>query len=136
MSAQLAEFLAALLRVLLPALLPLIAQAMKDSAEDAAAQKPLRDRLRQRVAKTWGDAASRLSRPVLLLLVILVAAPCLGGCRTRTLYVPDGTPVRVRETIYGARVWVLDKGGLPVKGEIDIPEGWFILPDPGEEDGG
>jgi hypothetical protein len=44
--------------------------------------------------------------------------------------VPDGTPVRLRQCIKGADVWVLDQQGSWVKGRIDLPEGWYALPMP------
>jgi len=56
-----------------------------------------------------------------------------AGC-VRTIYVPHGTPVRLRETIRNAKVWVKDPGGKPVAGRMDLPEGWYALPMP-EEDG-
>lgn len=60
---------------------------------------------------------------------------CLPGCGTPTIYVPNGEPVRLRETIRGATVWVLDKDadGEPVAGRMDLPEGWYALPMPEEE---
>lgn len=51
---------------------------------------------------------------------------------TRTVYVPDGKAVRLRERIEGARIWALDTNGEPVPGRMDLPEGWYVLPDPGE----
>jgi len=50
------------------------------------------------------------------------------GCGVRTIYVPHGAPVRLRETIRNAKVWVKDSGGKPVAGRMDLPEGWFRLP--------
>ena len=46
----------------------------------------------------------------------------------RIVYVQDGTPVRLRETIKKAKVWVLDKDGKPVPSKMDLPEGWYALP--------
>jgi hypothetical protein len=109
-------FLLALLR----AFLPVIVQSSKDRSEDGDANIELRERLRKRVRDTWGKAA-RLS----LLAICLVS---LSGCFTRVIYVPDGTPVRLRESIKKAKVWVLDKNGQPVASEMDLPEGWFVLP--------
>lgn len=117
-------FLVALLRALIPALV----QASKDTAEEGARAPELRNRLRQRVRETWGKAAR-----VSVLLICLVS---LSGCFTRTIYVPDGTPVRLRETIRKAKVWVLDKDGNPVASEMDLPEGWYVLPDPGKTNEG
>ena len=109
-------FLVALLRVLIPALV----HASKDTAEDGSPAIDLRDSLRRRVRETWGKAAR-----VSVLVICLVS---LSGCFARTIYVPDGTPVRLRETIKQAKVWVLDKDGNPVASEMDLPEGWYVLP--------
>ena len=40
---------------------------------------------------------------------------------------PDGTPVRLRETVRNAKVWVLDAHSEPVPGEMDLPEGWYCI---------
>jgi len=109
-------FLVALLR----AFLPVIVQSSKDTPEDGSENIELRDRLRKRVRDTWGKAA-RLS-------VLAICLVSLSGCFTRVIYVPDGTPVRLRETIKKAKVWVLDKNGQPVASEMDLPEGWYVLP--------
>ncbi len=98
----------ALLRVFLPALV---------KASKPARNVELRDRLRRRVRWTW---------PLVLVVVCL-----LSGCATRTIYIPDGTPVRLRMTVRDVKVWVLDKQGQPVPGRMDLPEGWYVLPDDG-----
>jgi hypothetical protein len=59
--------------------------------------------------------------PFLLPIVLLV------GC-TRTIYVPHGTPVRLRETVKDVKVWVKDADGEPVAGRMDLYEGWYALP--------
>jgi len=52
---------------------------------------------------------------------------CAGGSPfTRTIYVPHGTPVRLRETIK-------DADGQVVPGKMDLPEGWYALPVEDEE---
>jgi hypothetical protein len=110
--------LTAILRVLIPALV----QESRDTAQDAAPAIELRDRLRAKVKKSWGAAG---------LVFCLIVLP---GCFIRTIYVPGGTPVRLRETIEGAKVWVLDREGKPVPGKMDLREGWFALPlDPEKE---
>ena len=53
----------------------------------------------------------------------------MAGCsHTRTIYVPAGEPVRLRETIRKAKVWVAGEDGKPVAGVMDLPEGWYALP--------
>jgi len=68
------------------------------------------------------------------LLPILLLTGCGGGTLfTRTIYVPHGTPVRLRETVKDAKVWVKDADGKPVAGRMDLPEGWYALPMDDEE---
>jgi len=70
-----------------------------------------------------------LKRLIPFLLPILLLTGCGGGAPfTRTIYVPDGTPVRLRETVKDAKVWGKDADGKPVAGKMDLPEGWYALP--------
>jgi uncharacterized protein YceK len=71
------------------------------------------------------------------ILLLLLCCILTSGCSTftRTIYVPDGTPVRLRETVKGVKVWVLDAEGVPVAGTMDLPEGWYALPMPPAEPG-
>ena len=101
---------------LLQALVPAIVERAQDTAEDGDRAADLGAKLRAQIKAAWSPSGT-----ILLLLM-------LTGCFTRTIYVPDGTPVRLRETVKGARVWVLDKDGTPVEGKLDIPEGWYALP--------
>ena len=105
----------AILQVLLPALF----KATKSTAQDSAGQPELKKGLRERVRQTW--------------VVVLLCVFLLTGCGTRTIYVADGEPVRLRETIRGAKVWVKDQNGQNVAGEMDLPEGWYCLPVPTED---
>lgn len=108
--------LIALIVALLRALLPALIEGSKDSMQDGDASEDLRDKLRGQVRRSWG--------PYACLVLCLMSA----GCFTRTIYVPDGTPVRLRETVEGAKVWVLDSEGKPVASKMDLPEGWYVLP--------
>jgi len=75
---------------------------------------------------------SILKRLIPLLLPILLPILLLTGC-VRTIYVPHGTPVRLRTTVKNAKVWVKDSHGEPVAGKMGLPEGWYCLPVPDEE---
>ena len=119
MKALIAIFVA-LLQVLLPALF----KATEKTAEDSASQPELKKRLRAKVRQTWAT--------VLLLLCMLL----FSGCGARTIYVPEGEPVRLRETIRGAKVWVKDQNGNTVAGRVDLLEGWYCLALPDEDQGG
>ena len=69
------------------------------TAEDSKPQPRLRDRLRARIRQAgW---------PVVMVLMLVM----VSGCSTRTIYVPPGEPVRLRETVRNAKVWVVDKDG-------------------------
>lgn len=72
-------------------------------------------------------------RRIALIVLVMAIIFCAGGCFTRTVYVPDGKAVRLRESVK-AKVWVLDSEGMPVPGEMTLPEGWWALPDPGQEE--
>lgn len=119
------KWLIAVLTAFFQALLPLLADKSHPTAEEGDADKQLRDKLRAKVRKHW--------LLVTLLLPVLMAG-CTGGAPfTRTIYVPDGTPVRLRQTIKNAKVWVKDAGSQVVPGEMDLPEGWYALPVGDEE---
>lgn len=112
------------LAVLLQILLPMILNRKPDTMEDSAPPKSTTSRLQSRIRSTWGGGAVAL---------ILFAAVCpLGGCmlqsQVKTVYVKEGDPVRIRETIKGAKVWVMDKDGTAVPGVMDLPDGWYALP--------
>ena len=107
--------LVAILQVLLPALF----KAATPTAEDSAPQPELKKRLRGRVRQTWA---------VSLLCIVF-----LTGCGSKTVYVAEGEPVRLRETIRNAKVWVMDAGGKPTAGKMDLPAGWYCLPVPDGE---
>ena len=66
-------------------------------------------------------------------LILLCGIACASGCGTRTVYVPHGSPVRLRETVRGVKIWAQDKNGEWVPGRLDLPEGWYALPDEKEE---
>ena len=105
----------AILQVLIPALF----KAAEKTAEDSAGQPELKKRLRAKVRKTWA--------------VAFLCIFFLTGCGARTIYVADGEPVRLRETIHGAKVWVKDQHGKTVPGRVDLLEGWYCLPVPAED---
>lgn len=67
------------------------------------------------------------------LLPFLIPILLLTGC-VRTIYVPHGTPVRLRETVKDVKVWVKDADGEPVAGRMTLSEGWFALPMPADEE--
>jgi len=116
-------WLAAIITAIVQAIVAVLTKRARSTAEDGAKQPELRNRLREEVRRKW----SGKKLPVIAFLVVVLALP---GCATRTIYVASGEPVRLRETVRGAKVWVLDENGDPTAGVMDLPEGWYCLPVP------
>lgn len=55
----------------------------------------------------------------------------LSGCGRRVVLIPPGEPVRLRQPVKKVKVWAADAKGNEIPGEVDLPEGWYALPDPG-----
>jgi hypothetical protein len=68
-----------------------------------------------------------------MLLTTLLLSAWLSGCGTRTVYIRDGEPVRIRKAITNAAIWAKDARGADIPGEMTLPEGWYALPDPGKK---
>jgi len=66
---------------------------------------------------------------LLALAAVLFAVMLLcSGCFTRTVYVPAGQPVRLRQDVRSVKVWVIDSSGKPVPSVKDLKEGGFYSP--------
>ena len=63
------------------------------------------------------------------LLVVFLVVLC-SGCSliTRTIYIPHGQAVRLRQEVKNVKVWVKTKDGEIAEGKITLPEGWYCLP--------
>ena len=107
------ELIIGVLRILLPAFV----DASTPRQEDARSQPELRDKLRARIRRRWGPVA----------LVVGAGLLTCSGC-ARTIYIPSGEPVRLRETVKNAKVWVVGQDGKAVAGVMNLPEGWYCLP--------
>ena len=68
------------------------------------------------------------------LVALLFVSVFLSGCATRTILIPPGEPVRLRENLRGVKVWVADKDGKEIEAVVDLPIGWYVLPDPGPKE--
>ena len=64
-----------------------------------------------------------------LLTIVLASAIC-SGCTmfTRTIYVPEGKMIRLRQSFRNAKIWVKEKDGNIAEGRMDVPEGWYCAP--------
>jgi len=67
--------------------------------------------------------------------IIFIALFLFVGCATRTVYVPHGQAVRLRQPVKNVKVWVKTKDGSTEPSKMDIPEGWFCLPLGGGDNG-
>ena len=106
MKSLLMTLLVAILRALAPALI----DSTRPKMHEADSVLSLRRRLNERIRKVW---------------LCVLALALLSGC-TRTVFVPDGTPVRLAETVKRAKVWVM-VDGKPVRSVMDIPAGWYCV---------
>lgn len=73
----------------------------------------------------------RLKLRALLLAFVIVCIIGLTGCsilQARTVYIPAGDPVQIRENLKGVKVWVFVDGKRQAS-KMDIPEGWYALDD-------
>ena len=120
------QYVAAIITAILQVLVAVLSRRSKRTAGDAASQSELRDRLRNEVRSKWSPKKLAIVAFVIVLLVV-------SGCSTRTIYVPSGEPVRLRQTVRSAKVWILDADGQPVAGVMDLPDGWYCLPVPEQE---
>ena len=69
------------------------------------------------------------------LIFVSLLAFAFSSCAifSKTTYVEEGTPVRLRETVEGVKVWIKEKDGTVITGKIDLLEGWFVLSMPEED---
>jgi hypothetical protein len=60
-------------------------------------------------------------------LLIGIVIILLLGCAqlTRTIYVPEGDAVKLRETIEDVKVWVKPANEEAVAGKLTLFEGWY-----------
>jgi len=116
----------AIVRAFLPAAFETAKEAARDTCEDARPQPELKARLQNRVRATWGRAGAVGA----LALCALLAA----GCGTRAVYIQSGEPVRLRQPVKKAKVWVMDANGNPVPSRMTIPEGWYALEVPDDDE--
>lgn len=64
------------------------------------------------------------------IILTLIVTFMLAGCTmfTRTVYVPEGKMIQLRQTVRNAKIWVKESDGNIAQGRMDVPEGWFCAP--------
>ena len=67
--------------------------------------------------------------------LIILCIVALTGCTmfTRTIYVPEGKAIRLRQPVNNAKIWVKEKDGNIAEGRMNVPEGWYCLPMPEDD---
>ena len=114
------QILVQLILGLIKLFIPVIKESFEDTNTTAVEESEgLTKRLNNSIRNHWGKT-----------LVLAFLSLTLFSCGTRTVYVPDGTPVKFAETLKNVKVWVKTKDGKIKKQTMDIPEGWFAVPDP------
>ena len=110
-------------QIIVGVLLGLLAYWVKAKSDATASvvqpqRTALRERLRALVKKAgW-------------CLALTVLAAWMTGCTAPAVYVPAGEPVRIAVTIKRATVEVMLPTGQTSRRTMDIPAGWYALPDP------
>ena len=51
-----------------------------------------------------------------------------SGCFTKTIYVPPGKSVMLRQDVKNVKIWAKDSEGKRVPGKITLKNGWFVVP--------
>lgn len=78
------------------------------------------------------QSSQRSQTPWKMALVAMIfVSACLSGCGRHVVLVPPGEPVRLRQPVKKVKVWAADAKGNETPGVVDLPEGWYALPDPG-----
>jgi len=120
----------AIIKAILDALLAFFWPRMTKpkEAEDGEKVNNREEKLKNKIKK---DTMKK--EKLLIWILIGVSFGALGGCATKTIYVPAGKAVQLRQQVKNVRVWVWDKEGNRVAGKMTLPEGWYALPSEEEE---
>ncbi|MBI9017376.1 MAG: hypothetical protein JEZ07_08970 [Phycisphaerae bacterium] len=107
--------LAAIIIAVLRLLVPAVVDYYKPKYKQADNQSTVKAALARKIRQSW---------PVVLLLLFMIT---ITGCvNTRTIYVPDGTPVKLRETVKNVKVWIM-VDGRQQPSTMNIPAGWYCV---------
>lgn len=112
-------------QIVVGVLLGLLAFWVKTQSDaTASVVQPQRTELRERLRARVKQAGWCLA---------LAMMAMLAGCTTPpAVYIPAGEPVRIAVTIKRASVEVMLPTGQTSRRTMDIPAGWYALPDPGD----
>ena len=132
---KLFTILGVILRLFLPALVDLFKKPRKEytAEQPDGSGFPDGEELRKRVQDHWGGA---------IVVFLVVGMFIFGGCNLvslqesknapptviKTIYIKPGDPVRLREDIPNAKIWVRQADGSIAAGELTLSEGWDVLP--------
>ena len=114
-------------KTILIAILTFIASMIKRAATPKTGEAKKRSDIKQAGAAKL----KKQTKSVIIWVITLYLTMSAGGCN-RTVYVPDGSPVRLRQTVKNVDVWVY-VGDKWEAGKLDLPEGWYAMPLTDEE---
>jgi nitrogen fixation protein len=106
-----------MLKTIITAILTFLAWWLKRETKPEMTDGKTNDKIKQA-----GASKIKHTPPLIALLFITL----LLGCN-RTVYVPNGAVVRLRDDIENVVVWVQTEDGW-VAGKLTIPEGWYCMP--------
>lgn len=66
---------------------------------------------------------------LIITIIILLSLGFIYGCSQTGVYIPDGQAVQLRQSVKNAPVWVKTKNGKHEPATMNLPEGWYCLPD-------
>ena len=108
-------------KTILIAILTFVASMVKRAATPKTGDAKKRSDIKQAGA----SKLQKQTKSVIMWSFALYLMLC-AGCN-RTVYVPDGAAVRLRETVKRVDVWIWLDGAWEA-GKMDLPEGWYVMP--------
>jgi len=104
------EIIIGILRIVLPA----IFAEREDTLDNADPQTELKNKLRDKIKRAgW--------------CIVICCCLLSAGCFTKIVYVPQGTPVMLRQDIKAVKVWILDNNKKQIPATMDLKNGWYCV---------
>lgn len=74
----------------------------------------------------WTDRLLTYFLLSLLLFIVIVFSGCSAlAPHVRTIYVPEGDAIMLRQDVKDVDIWAKPADSPPVAGNMDLEEGWF-----------
>ena len=69
-----------------------------------------------------------LQTAIVLLWVALVAVLVAGCAASRTVFIPESSPIRMGPSVHGRVYTLVDGQWILSSNRVEIPEGWYCVP--------